>query len=317
MLDRARHDRVRGFTIIELLVAISIIVLLIAILLPVLGQSRAVARATVSLSNLRQWGIGYLSYQTDDRKLRYAWDGYDSMSQFIESNPANPRVWQVDFWWGNAIPPYVGQESFRKLGRVPMPPAKNIFVDPVSIEPRSPYDSLGGYDQGLGYQISGSFGLGPDGGPMHQYFSYVPNSGLNRMADGFSQADSDAPDMIGETLVPRTSATVLMIEQRTTRVELNETGLFAQNDGPTNKPGSDPYWDRSLGRSKADWQRFTSRHLNGGHLLFCDGHGEHASYQDIITDNKGVMSKVRIPGEDVRFMNRADRVWAPRVDPAP
>ena len=313
--DVGKHN---GFTLIELLVVIGIIALLIAILLPVLGSVRGVARATVSLSNLRQWGIGYMAYMSDDRQSHFAWDGYDSLSQHIMADASKPRVWQEDYWWGNAVPPYVGQLPFKELGRVPLPPSSgSIFVDPSAQTPQAPLDSLGGYDQGFGYQITGTFGMAPDGGPLHQFFSYVPNSGLNRLPSGDSQGDSDPPNAIRESDIPSASATVLMVEQRTTRAELNATGLFKSNDGPTNKPGSDPYWDRSLGRSKADWQRFTSRHLNGGHLLFTDGHGEHATYKDIITDNKGVMSTVRIPGVDARFMNRPNRIWAPRVDPAP
>jgi prepilin-type N-terminal cleavage/methylation domain-containing protein/prepilin-type processing-associated H-X9-DG protein len=310
------HGR-HGFTLIELLVVIAIIALLIGILLPTLGMVRRTARATTSLSNLRQWGIGYLSYTADDRLNHLAWDGYDSLSQHIEANPANPRVWQVDYWWGNAIPPYVGQEPFRRLGRVPLPPRKNIFVDPSSEEPTAPYHSLGGYQPGYGYEISGTFGMAPDGGPLHYFFSYVPNSGLNRLADGNSQADSAPPGAVRENEISSPSATVLMVEKRTTRAELNRTGLFAENNTPANQVGSDPYWDRSLGRSKADWQRFTTRHMGGGHLLFVDGHGERVSYADVITDNQGNLSTARIPGEEVHRMNRPDRIWSPRVAAQP
>lgn len=54
-----------GFTLIELLVVISIIALLIGILLPALGAARGTARAAASLSNLRQVGIGLMSYAAE------------------------------------------------------------------------------------------------------------------------------------------------------------------------------------------------------------------------------------------------------------
>ena len=54
-----------GFTVVELLVIISIIVLLIALLLPALGQARTVARRMVCASNLGQMTTATLSYTND------------------------------------------------------------------------------------------------------------------------------------------------------------------------------------------------------------------------------------------------------------
>ncbi|MHC4966699.1 MAG: type II secretion system protein, partial [Planctomycetota bacterium] len=49
----------KGFTIIELLVVVSIIALLVGILLPAIGKARDNARVNTSKSNLRQIGIAH------------------------------------------------------------------------------------------------------------------------------------------------------------------------------------------------------------------------------------------------------------------
>jgi prepilin-type N-terminal cleavage/methylation domain-containing protein len=56
-----------AFTLVELLVVISIIALLIAMLLPSLAASRQAAKNAVCLSNQRQLAIAGYSYATDDR----------------------------------------------------------------------------------------------------------------------------------------------------------------------------------------------------------------------------------------------------------
>ena len=55
----------KGFTIIELLVVVSIIALLIGILLPAIGKARDNARVNTSKSNLRQIGIAHKTYAAD------------------------------------------------------------------------------------------------------------------------------------------------------------------------------------------------------------------------------------------------------------
>jgi len=55
----------KAFTLIELLVVIAIIAILAAILFPVFAQAKLAAKATSSLSNTKQQGLGILMYTGD------------------------------------------------------------------------------------------------------------------------------------------------------------------------------------------------------------------------------------------------------------
>ena len=58
-----------GFTLIELLVVISIIALLIAILLPALGQARSTAKAMTCTKNQRSIGQGFIIFGQDNKGI--------------------------------------------------------------------------------------------------------------------------------------------------------------------------------------------------------------------------------------------------------
>ncbi|MBI1375726.1 MAG: prepilin-type N-terminal cleavage/methylation domain-containing protein [Phycisphaera sp.] len=80
------HTR-RGFTLIELLVVVSIIVLLIAILLPSLAKARRSSKLVVCMTSQRQIIIGVAAYSTENR-------GYYPPSNAALGN----GWWSIPFW---------------------------------------------------------------------------------------------------------------------------------------------------------------------------------------------------------------------------
>jgi prepilin-type N-terminal cleavage/methylation domain-containing protein len=90
MSNRASQARFSGacrhaFTLIELLVVIAIIAILAAILFPVFAQARAKARATVALSNARQFGTAILMYTQDYDEGFPLTNHAGAMASWIES----------------------------------------------------------------------------------------------------------------------------------------------------------------------------------------------------------------------------------------
>ena len=89
-----------GFTLVELLVVISIIALLVAILLPALNKARNQAKAAVCISNVKQWGQ-ITWYFADDNEGR-----------LYQSFPGN-GVSNRDAYWIAASLPYYNDKEIR------------------------------------------------------------------------------------------------------------------------------------------------------------------------------------------------------------
>ena len=104
----------KGFTIIELLVVVSIIALLIGILLPALGRARDSALQSTSLSNLRQISAGLAAYAGDwnDRQFTLIPDDFCQTGGAIGNCgtyiteigcPAQPILGWANFDGGRAL----------------------------------------------------------------------------------------------------------------------------------------------------------------------------------------------------------------------
>ena len=82
----------KAFTLIELLVVISIIVLLIALLLPALRKVRNQTRAVICQTNLRQWGTTLALYLEEHEGCFPRWADYDPGLSLLRGLYINDKV---------------------------------------------------------------------------------------------------------------------------------------------------------------------------------------------------------------------------------
>ena len=74
----------RGFSLLDVLVTISVIAVLIAMLLPALGRVRETAHRVICSSNVRQIGLGIAMYADANNDAL-------TPSRFVDANPADQR----------------------------------------------------------------------------------------------------------------------------------------------------------------------------------------------------------------------------------
>lgn len=117
---RKRSVRTAGFTLIELLVVISVIVLLMALLLPALRRARNQSRAVVCQANLKQWGTVLGLYaEENEGHLPFRESGWIWLlrgSALSEDEPRKPEIYNNVETEGIALCPMAVKPSGFKGG---------------------------------------------------------------------------------------------------------------------------------------------------------------------------------------------------------
>jgi prepilin-type N-terminal cleavage/methylation domain-containing protein len=155
----------RGFTVIELLVVVSIIALLMGVLLPAIHHAREGAKVSESKSNLRQLGLAHKAYAADwaDRQLTLHRDNLGLYAGDVAQYDGHPAIIAG---WG-----YTTNGQYVAWGYWP------------TLEHNGMYQPIG-FPGGPGHEYWGWFRFGNQPRPLSAYLS-------NRYQDRIHYAPKD------------------------------------------------------------------------------------------------------------------------------
>jgi len=284
-------ERLKAFTLVELLVVIGIIALLIAILLPALNKARSVAQTAQCLSNLRSMGQAITIYYTENyqRPLAYVWNTAPN-----NSTPIDLFDWQNG--WVGVLMTYKADSS--KL------------ICPTAAQP-NPWQNNEGF--GLsGYAWRGDFQGGTPtpisddvspGSPTNwQDDTNIPSTGAYRIGTYCQNRYLTVP--WGSTNVQTELAAGYFDEsisqiKNSSKVPMffdglwNDSNNFADGNGlvtggsggefqaPHDLTGG--YYDQNTTGNPSYWRFLIGRHNGGINIVCLDGHAETVPVTDVFT----------------------------------
>ncbi len=279
-MRQAKSGQRDAFTLIELLVVIAIIALLISILLPSLGAARETARTTRCASNLRQLGIGFLSYSNSNKG--YLSSGSWDNNQTEGYGPLDTTGWVADMVNGEYCLP-----GKLMCPTSPAQASQSLNASRANSNPFrafSPADLEGLVDRGMNTNYCQTWYMAHTDVKDHRQLGNYKNVAflrgpLNEKSIGGTATPSTVPLMGDGTIIAAPGESDLVLYKGDLIV-----GAKILTDGPfpmVRTPGT-----AGPGTGRQDYDDLGPAHGKGakiadgvheheklyGHLLFADGH---------------------------------------------
>jgi hypothetical protein len=270
--DSGRRRALWGLSLVELLVAISLVVLLLSVLIPALGRARSLGAQVVCQSRLRQWGLAFEVYAGQNGNFYPHIDGRDRTSSAPQTAAEMADYY---FGWVDVVPPLMGQRSWREHAYWHRPGVRTIFQCPSA--------ALAG---------DGCYTYKPE---RVGYFSYAMNSCLELDENcwppyGVAGSDWRMASFLKTSSISNPGRVIL---------------LFEQLLDPQRGYGGAGY-NSTAGKYCGSYPKaFSARHAKprgvlGGSILYCDYHVEW----------KETVWKAEWP-DDLEVPPLGDRDWYP------
>ena len=248
---KLRSGLLRAFSLIEVLVVLSIIASLLAVLLPSLNKCKAIARQTICQSRLQQWGLVFGIYAAANESSYPHIDGRDRCGDDEPMFPAGKADW--NYGWVDVLPPLMDQKPWRDFKDYQHPGAKTIYQCPAAkLLPEDEYNYRPRRNGFFSYAMNSCLELDTNCWPPYHPYS-DPTGGKN-----------DMPSFLKTTRIKQPSQVILLFDQLL-------DPEYGYNANRVN---------RSAGKHCGAYPReFSARHGKskgqlGGSVLFADHHVE-------------------------------------------
>jgi prepilin-type N-terminal cleavage/methylation domain-containing protein/prepilin-type processing-associated H-X9-DG protein len=259
--------RVRGFTLVELLVVIGIIALLISILMPALSNARRQSNAVKCLSNLRQIGTAFVLYANESK-------GYWPVCVHTAGNTEFPLPSGVELRWPDRIAPFISAAQNVKYDDMEEIRRNSVLWGCPEWTKTDEYDPTNFADKvrvGYGMQYYPTYFV--DGKLAN--LAYI-SAGRGRYTKQVNWTKASERGLIADSVAHNLQ----------TPATIDSNGKWQPYDAVNAGFNIDAMRHLKPGTTKA--QSYTAKGIN---MLFCDGHASPVSVKE-------AWNAIHNPGED-------------------